>query len=59
MLQKRGMKIIGPAYGFQACGDVGLGRMLQPAMIVEELNNLFNEKNLSHNKKEMVLRSRL
>jgi phosphopantothenoylcysteine synthetase/decarboxylase len=30
LLQSRGMRLFGPASGSQACGDVGLGRMLEP-----------------------------
>ena len=30
VLSERGVKILGPASGIQACGDVGLGRMLEP-----------------------------
>lgn len=30
LLQQRGMRLFGPASGSQACGDVGLGRMLEP-----------------------------
>lgn len=29
LLQSRGLKVFGPASGSQACGDVGLGRMLE------------------------------
>ena len=29
LLQSRGMRLFGPASGSQACGDVGLGRMLE------------------------------
>ncbi|MCW8195649.1 bifunctional phosphopantothenoylcysteine decarboxylase/phosphopantothenate--cysteine ligase CoaBC [Proteobacteria bacterium 005FR1] len=34
-LQERGVVQFGPAAGSQACGDVGLGRMLEPGEIVE------------------------
>lgn len=36
-LQHRGVTVFGPAEGVQACGDTGLGRMLEPADIVREL----------------------
>lgn len=36
-LQTRGVTVFGPAEGVQACGDTGLGRMLEPADIVREL----------------------
>jgi phosphopantothenoylcysteine decarboxylase/phosphopantothenate--cysteine ligase len=32
-----GVGIMGPASGFQACGDVGKGRMLEPVELVEEV----------------------
>jgi phosphopantothenoylcysteine decarboxylase/phosphopantothenate--cysteine ligase len=31
----RGVRLLGPAYGDQACGDIGRGRMLEPGAIVE------------------------
>jgi phosphopantothenoylcysteine decarboxylase / phosphopantothenate---cysteine ligase len=36
-LQCRGVKLIGPAAGEQACGETGLGRMTEPADICAEL----------------------
>ena len=36
-LRQRGVRMIGPAAGEQACGDVGLGRMAEPGEIVEAL----------------------
>lgn len=30
LLQQRGVELLGPDYGEQACGDVGAGRMLEP-----------------------------
>jgi phosphopantothenoylcysteine decarboxylase / phosphopantothenate---cysteine ligase len=30
VLKQRGVRVLGPAAGEQACGDVGLGRMLEP-----------------------------
>ncbi len=35
MLRERGVAILGPAEGDQACGEVGPGRMLEPADIAE------------------------
>jgi phosphopantothenoylcysteine decarboxylase/phosphopantothenate--cysteine ligase len=40
-LQKRGMLIWGPAAGEQACGDTGLGRMLEPMQLVELCQTFF------------------
>jgi phosphopantothenoylcysteine decarboxylase/phosphopantothenate--cysteine ligase len=36
-LESRGVRCIGPASGSQACGDVGPGRMVEPADIVAAL----------------------
>ncbi len=35
ILQKRGVELLGPAQGEQACGDVGPGRMLEPQDIAD------------------------
>lgn len=37
ILKERGITMLGPDWGEQACGEVGLGRMLEPAAIVEQL----------------------
>ncbi len=37
-LESRGVRCIGPASGSQACGDVGPGRMVEPAEIVAALS---------------------
>ncbi len=42
-----GVKIIGPASGEQACGEVGAGRMLEPEEIVEEVLAFFAPKVLA------------
>jgi len=36
--------LLGPASGFQACGEVGLGRMLEPLEITEQLIAFFQKK---------------
>ena len=36
-LQARGVSFIGPAEGDQACGEVGPGRMVEPAEIADEI----------------------
>lgn len=36
-LRRRGVAIVGPGVGDQACGDVGAGRMLEPLEILTEL----------------------
>ncbi len=43
-LAARGMKFIGPACGFQACGDVGAGRMSEPGEIFTALCQFFERK---------------
>ncbi len=40
-LQKRGFVRFGPASGDQACGETGLGRMLEPVQISNQLIELF------------------
>lgn len=40
-LQKRGYLILGPASGEQACGDVGMGRMLEPEQLLAQCADLF------------------
>ncbi|MEQ9464219.1 MAG: bifunctional phosphopantothenoylcysteine decarboxylase/phosphopantothenate--cysteine ligase CoaBC [Haliea sp.] len=42
VLAERGFHIIGPADGEQACGDVGPGRMEQPAAIARAAADLFS-----------------
>jgi phosphopantothenoylcysteine decarboxylase/phosphopantothenate--cysteine ligase len=41
-LNKRGVRILGPAEGSQACGESGPGRMQEPAELVAALAGLFN-----------------
>jgi phosphopantothenoylcysteine decarboxylase/phosphopantothenate--cysteine ligase len=38
--------LLGPVSGFQACGEVGFGRMLEPAEITEQLIAFFQKKPL-------------
>jgi phosphopantothenoylcysteine decarboxylase/phosphopantothenate--cysteine ligase len=40
-LRDRAIRILGPAEGSQACGEVGPGRMLEPAALVQQLVELF------------------
>lgn len=37
LLKERGVRVLGPASGEQACGEVGVGRMLEPAQIAAEV----------------------
>ncbi|MDG2940100.1 bifunctional phosphopantothenoylcysteine decarboxylase/phosphopantothenate--cysteine ligase CoaBC [Bisgaard Taxon 10/6] len=43
-LAARGMKFIGPACGFQACGDVGAGRMSEPGEIFTALSEFLGRQ---------------
>ena len=40
-LAQRGVTIIGPASGIQACGDTGPGRMEQPQTIIDQASAMF------------------
>jgi phosphopantothenoylcysteine decarboxylase/phosphopantothenate--cysteine ligase len=40
VLEARGVRLLGPASGDQACGETGPGRMLEPGEIVAELLDL-------------------
>ena len=40
-LSQRQVKILGPDTGVQACGDIGPGRMQQPARLVEQVADCF------------------
>lgn len=37
VLKERGVRVLGPASGEQACGEVGVGRMLEPVQIADEV----------------------
>lgn len=41
LLQQRGFHVVGPTEGSQACGDVGPGRMEEPATIAQRAAALF------------------
>lgn len=38
VLRQRGVRLVGPAHGSQACGDVGAGRMSEVAEIIDALS---------------------
>ncbi len=42
-----GIQVFGPAAGEQACGEIGMGRMLEPAQILSELEAAFQAKTLA------------
>ena len=37
ILKERGVRMLGPASGEQACGEVGVGRMIEPTQIADEI----------------------
>ena len=39
LLEQRGVRVLGPDTGSQACGDIGPGRLLEPAEIQAQLNS--------------------
>jgi len=43
-LKQRNIEVWGPASGEQACGDLGLGRMLDPLELVENCINFFADQ---------------
>jgi phosphopantothenoylcysteine decarboxylase/phosphopantothenate--cysteine ligase len=45
-LRTDGVILVGPAAGEQACGEIGMGRMLEPAGILAEIQALFAPKPL-------------
>jgi phosphopantothenoylcysteine decarboxylase/phosphopantothenate--cysteine ligase len=47
LLREDGVLIAGPAAGDQACGEIGMGRMLEPAQITAEVGNFFQPKLLA------------
>jgi phosphopantothenoylcysteine decarboxylase/phosphopantothenate--cysteine ligase len=49
-LQDDGSVLLGPASGTQACGEVGLGRMLEPHEIAEQVIAFFQKKVLTGKK---------
>ncbi len=46
-LRADGVTILGPAAGDQACGETGMGRMLEADAIVTEIDAIFSPKTLS------------
>ncbi|MEQ6340698.1 MAG: bifunctional phosphopantothenoylcysteine decarboxylase/phosphopantothenate--cysteine ligase CoaBC [Gammaproteobacteria bacterium] len=47
LLERRGVRLFGPAAGEQACGEVGEGRMVEPQHLVEMTAGLFATGRLS------------
>jgi len=50
LLQKRGVRIIDPGFGEQACGDVGEGRLAEPSEIALQASELFQNNSLAGKK---------
>lgn len=46
-LRERGMRLFGPDDGYQACGDIGPGRMIDPEIIAQHTAELFMHDVLS------------
>ena len=54
LLSERGYRFAGPESGRLACGDEDIGRMSEPEVIAEALENLFAEKKDFEGKKALV-----
>lgn len=54
VLQHDGVKIIGPASGEQACGEIGMGRMLEAYELVQAVSAAFQTDNLLQGKNVLV-----
>jgi len=50
LLRTRGMLIIEPGFGEQACGDIGEGRLAEPLDIAKQAADLFTSSSLSGKK---------
>lgn len=49
-LREDGVHVLGPDAGEQACGEVGMGRMLEPEVLVEAVTAFFSDKLLAGRK---------
>lgn len=54
MLRSDGIRIVGPANGIQACGEVGMGRMVEPTELAEAIITFWQNKHLLINKKIVI-----
>ncbi|MFM8466641.1 MAG: bifunctional phosphopantothenoylcysteine decarboxylase/phosphopantothenate--cysteine ligase CoaBC [Oxalobacteraceae bacterium] len=52
-LRNDGVSLLGPVAGDQACGETGLGRMMEPEQLLEDLSAFFQPKLLT-GKKVMI-----
>lgn len=46
-IRRDGIRVLGPASGEQACGELGMGRMLEPEELLDELEAFFQPKVLA------------
>jgi len=53
LLRSDGVRILGPGDGDQACGEVGMGRMLEPESLLEQIADFFGPKVL-HGRKVVL-----
>ena len=49
-LKRDGATVFGPASGQQACGEIGMGRMLEPDTLIDEIDSFFQPKLLKNRK---------
>ncbi len=54
ILRNDGIRMIGPVSGIQACGEVGMGRMVEPAELAEAITVFWQNRCLLINKKIMI-----
>ncbi len=54
LIREDGVSVFGPDTGDQACGEVGMGRMLEPEELVERLAGFFEPKLLAGRKVVMT-----
>lgn len=54
ILRKRGVLIWGPDYGYQACNDIGYGRMIHPKLLVKYIVRYFSNNNHLRNFNIMI-----
>ncbi|HEY2418554.1 MAG TPA: bifunctional phosphopantothenoylcysteine decarboxylase/phosphopantothenate--cysteine ligase CoaBC [Steroidobacteraceae bacterium] len=54
LLQQRGVRILGPGFGEQACGEVGAGRMLEPLEIIALIAPLLSQDGALQGKRVLV-----
>ncbi len=53
-IQQRGIRLIGPGIGDQACGDTGPGRMVEPQQILDQLSDADAADNLLTERRVLI-----